>query len=210
MTGLRQLSVLANRYSAMRHGQSRANAAGLIVSRIETDRGGDYGLTELGRKQVVTAAQAAPLPAETVICSSDFARARETAQIVREQLGAAPVELAEALRERSFGTWDGTTAANYAHVWAADVNPPCPDAGVGGTGVESASAVLDRTAAFVLDLERRYRDRDILLVSHGDTLQILQAGFQRMDPAAHRRLPELGTAEIRRLTLGAPGPAGHG
>ena len=54
----------------------------------------------------------------------------------------------------------------------------------------------------VAELERRYAGRDILLVSHGDTLQILQAGFLRMDPAAHRRLPPLGVAEIRTLRLG--------
>ena len=40
---------LANRYHVMRHGQSKANEAGVIVSRIETDRGGDWGLSELGR-----------------------------------------------------------------------------------------------------------------------------------------------------------------
>jgi broad specificity phosphatase PhoE len=62
--------------------------------------------------------------------------------------------------------------------------------------------VLDRATALVADLERRYSGRDVLLVSHGDTLQILQAGFARMDPAAHRRLPHLGVAEIRPLRLG--------
>ena len=30
----------------MRHGQSKANLAGVIVSRIETDASGDYGLTD--------------------------------------------------------------------------------------------------------------------------------------------------------------------
>jgi broad specificity phosphatase PhoE len=32
--------------------------AGLIVSRIETGRGRDYGLTELGREQALEAARA--------------------------------------------------------------------------------------------------------------------------------------------------------
>ncbi len=68
--------------------------------------------------------------------------------------------------------------------------------------MEPTAAVLDRATGLVADLERRYVGRDILLVSHGDTLQILQAGFLRMDPAAHRRLPPLGIAEIRALRLG--------
>ena len=40
---------LANRYRVMRHGQSKANEAGVIVSKIENDRRGDYGLSDLGR-----------------------------------------------------------------------------------------------------------------------------------------------------------------
>jgi len=186
---------LANRFSAMRHGQSKANVGGIIVSRIESDRRGDYGLSELGRQQALAAARGCGLPADTIICSSDFARARQTAQIVRAQLGAAEVVIAEALRERCFGDWEGTATGNYARVWAADEANP----GHANGNVESAAAVLDRASAFVADLDRRYSGRDILLVSHGDTLQILQAGFLRMDPSAHRRLPALETAEIRRL-----------
>jgi broad specificity phosphatase PhoE len=203
---------LANRYRVMRHGESKANASGIIVSRIETDRGGDYGLSELGRRQAAAAARACGLPADTVICSSDFSRARQTAEIVRAQLGAPPVVAAPALRERCFGDLEGSATGNYARVWAADearagdaggVEPgtgggePVPD-----DGVEPAAAVLDRATALVAELERRYGGRDILLVSHGDTLQILQTGFLRMDPAAHRGLPPLAVAEIRALRLG--------
>jgi probable phosphoglycerate mutase len=225
---------LANRYRVMRHGESKANASGIIVGRIETDRGGDYGLSELGRRQAAAAARACGLPADTVICSSDFSRARQTAEIVRAQLGAPPVVAAPALRERCFGDLEGSATGNYARVWAAD-EARAGDAGGGepgtgggepgtgggepgtgggepGTGgggepvpddgVEPAAAVLDRATALVAELERRYGGRDILLVSHGDTLQILQAGFLRMDPAAHRRLPPLAVAEIRALRLG--------
>jgi broad specificity phosphatase PhoE len=196
---------LANRYRVMRHGQSKANEAGVIVSRIESDQRGDWGLSELGRRQALAAAEGSGLPAETVICSSDFSRARQTAEIVRAYLGAPAVIVTGALRERCFGDLDGTPATNYARVWAAD------EAGASSTdsGIEPAAAVLDRTAALIADLERRYAGRDILLVSHGDTLQILQAGFLRLDPARHRSVPHLETAEIRELRLaGEPPQAG--
>jgi glucosyl-3-phosphoglycerate phosphatase len=194
---------LANRYSVMRHGESKANVAGVIVSSIDRDRGGDFGLSELGREQSRVAARGSGLPADTVICSSDFSRARETAEIVRGCLGTPEVIVAPELRERYFGDWDGSGSANYARVWAADQT----GAGQPGTGddhgVESAAAVLDRATALVADLERRFSGRDILLVSHGDTLQILQAGFLRKDPSVHRGVPHLETAEIRRLGLGS-------
>jgi len=187
---------LANTFWVMRHGQSKANASGIIVSSIERDRRGDFGLTELGREQVLAAAGGCALPAGTVICSSDFARARQSAEIVRGRLGAAPTVIAPALRERYFGDFDGSPVSNYPRVWAAD------EAGAACGGVEPVAAVLDRMAGFVSELERSYRGRDILLVSHGDPLQILQAGLAGTDPSRHRDLPPLQTAEIRALLAG--------
>ena len=143
----------------------------------------------------VTDAGAGPPAAGALILSSDFARAAQTAQIVRAHLAAPEVVIAAALRERGFGDWEGTPAENYRIVWAAD------EAGRADDGVEPVHAVLDRVTALIADLERQHSGRDFLLVSHGDTLQILQAGFARMDPARHRHLPHLETAEIRRLHL---------
>lgn len=188
---------LRNRYTVMRHGQSKANLAGIIVSRIETDASGDYGLTDLGREQTTAAARACSLPDGTLVCSSDFARAAATAQVMAAQLRSPGVRLTPSLRERYFGHWDGTAVANYQKVWAADAAGPSSD------GVEPPAAVLDRVTALIAELEQEHDGRDILLVSHGDTLQILQAGFLRMDPARHRDLPPLATAEIRGLVLAA-------
>ena len=197
MNHLSGVDRLVNRFSIMRHGQSKANARGIIVSRIENDQRGDYGLSELGRQQALAAARGCSLPRNTVICSSDFSRARQTAEIARAHLGAPEVVIASALRERCFGDWEGSATGNYARVWAADETNPC----YAGGNVEPAAAVLDRSTAFIVDLERRYSGRDILLVSHGDTLQILQAGFLLMNPSQHRSLPKLKTAEIRQLRL---------
>jgi broad specificity phosphatase PhoE len=195
MNHLSGVDRLANRFSVMRHGQSKANVAGIIVSRIESDRRGDYGLSELGRQQALAAARSCGLPRETIICSSDFLRARQTAEVVRAHLDAVEVVIAEALRERCFGVWEGAATDSYARVWSADET----NSGHADGNVEPTAAVLDRTTAFIVDLERRYFDRDVLLVSHGDTLQILQAGFLRMDPSRHRSLPHLEIGEIRRL-----------
>lgn len=186
---------LPNIYHVMRHGQSKANEQGVIVSHVATDRGGDYGLTERGRQQARDAASRCGLGSRTLIYTSDFTRARQTAQIVRAHLAAPPVTLAPALRERCFGDWEGTTIANYATVWAADSLDP----GHCDHGVEPVTAVLARAVALVARLDSEHAGRDILLVSHGDTLQILQAGLAGVDPARHRGLPHLSTAEIRRL-----------
>ncbi len=197
MNHLEAVERLSNRYFVMRHGQSKANLAGIIVSRVQTDACGDYGLSEVGREQVLSAARRRELPAGTLVCSSDFARAAQTARIMAQYLGSPQVVFAGALRERCFGIWEGTPTGNYQQVWTAD------EAGTGGNGIEPPHAVLDRATAFIVGLEQQYADLDILLVSHGDTLQILQAGFGRTDPSMHRHLPHLETAEIRRMRLEA-------
>ena len=99
--------------------------------------------------------------------------ARQTAEIVRAHVGAPEVVIAEALRERCFGQWEGSATGNYVRVWAADETDPVHADG----NVEPAAAVLDRATALIAQLERQHCGRDFLLVSHGDILQILQAGF---------------------------------
>jgi glucosyl-3-phosphoglycerate phosphatase len=202
MNHLSGVDRLANRFAIMRHGQSKANVRGIIVGWIENDRRGAYGLSELGSQQTLAAVRSCGLPRDTVICASDFSRASQTAEIVRAHLGAPEVVISQALRERCFGDWEGTTTGNYAQVWAADATNSARADG----NVEPADAVLDRATAFVVDLERRYSGRDILLVSHGDILQILQAGSLRMSPSRHRSLPPLALAEIRQLRLAALEP----
>jgi probable phosphoglycerate mutase len=185
----------------MRHGQSLANVRGIIVSDPARGRSAEFGLSERGREQAIAATAGSELDGDTVIWSSDFSRAEQTARLVAERLGAADALVSKALRERWFGDFDGTPVANYAAVWAADAGDP----GQTGHGVEAANAVLGRATALVARLDGEYRDRDILLVSHGDTLQILQAGFLRLSAARHREVAHLDTASIRRLRLAEPG-----
>ena len=41
----------------------------------------------------------------------------------------------------------------------------------------------------------------VLLVAHGDVLQIAQTAFARADPTQHRDLPHLETAAVRELVV---------
>jgi probable phosphoglycerate mutase len=186
------LTRLRNRYFLMRHGQSKANAARLIVSSLATDASGDYGLTELGRQQALASARRSGLPRDTVICSSPFARARQTAEIVREHLRVPKIAVDDALAERFFGDFDQTSTANYDTIWADDQAEHNA-----AHGVEPVSAVFGRIAAFVAALDREHDGDTILLVSHGDALQILLTGFLGLSPEDHRRVAHLETAEIR-------------
>ena len=183
-----------NRYFALRHGESEANRDGAIRSDPSTACDA-YGLTEVGRGQVRASVSASELGPDALIYSSDFRRARETAEIARALLGALPVTLNERLRERFFGAFEGTSNANYQTVWDRDREDP----GQTEDGVESVMSVLGRTSSLVAELELEHVGKTIVFVAHGDPLQIMQTGFLSVNPAEHRGLPPLTTAELREL-----------
>jgi broad specificity phosphatase PhoE len=198
MNQLLGIERLNNRYFAMRHGHSLANQQGVIVSHPENGRD-NYGLSELGRNQVRASLQQNNLlDANSVVVTSDFKRARESAGIAFEVL-ACSVSICEEsrLRERNFGELELATDDRYGEVWQQDeINPDSRF-----RGVESVNQVMARVTAVVADYENRYSAATILVVSHGDALQILQTAFARRDASSHRQLEHLNTAEIRQLSI---------
>lgn len=192
---------LKNTYFAMRHGKSEANERGLIVSNPE--RGARaFGLCEKGRVQVQDSVGRLRGDAFSALCvmSSDFLRARQTAELVHAGLGLRePIVSSALLRERFFGAFDGGADTFYDTVWAQDaLNPSHTD-----NGVESALNVVARGVGAVQEAERRWAGRQVLLVAHGDVLQLLQSAFEGRSAADHRSLVPLGVAEIRPLQGGA-------
>lgn len=191
------LSNLKNTYFGLRHGESEANVAGLIVAgeqaRVE------YGLTEKGKKQVADAVTQAKeqglLNNQTIILTSPLKRAYETAVEAANALGV-PVEnilTEERLRERSFGTFEGQSHDAYKEIiWPADILQKEHE-----HGVESTQDVRVRLLELVEELESKYEGENILFVSHGDTLQILETWFENLPSSHHRSLPHLQNAEIR-------------
>lgn len=202
MNYLREADQLRNTYYILRHGKSLANEARLIVSNPEDGIAG-YGLSDEGRRQITGVIERAVgegiFDRSTLIVSSDFARARESAVIARALVGTGEITLDSRLRERYFGDWDGQDDSNYGRVWAKDAADGEQKYG----GVESTYEVLDRTTSLMSDLEAKYEGRTILLVSHGDALQILQTAFEGIEPGKHRQVPNLETAGLRRLEFRA-------
>ncbi|KAJ8598800.1 hypothetical protein CTAYLR_008657 [Chrysophaeum taylorii] len=189
---------MPNRFYALRHGFSVANDLGIICSRWEHGRLAEYGLHAVGRSQAVEAAkEIARVTSRAVVFASDFARARETAEIVRAGLGLGEVYLQPLLRERDFGDFELTASENYEKVWEQDA----VDASHTRFGVESAEAVLKRALLAVEIADKAFEDADVILVSHGDTLQIAQTAWSPWPVGQHRRLPHLDTCELRRLDM---------
>lgn len=193
---------LKNRYFALRHGESVPNVLEIVLSHPEHGTNEKFTLTKNGEKQVIDSAEKAKsddlLDDKTIIYSSPFSRTKKTAEIVKEILGVKEeIHFDKRLRERWFGDFERTHSSNYRKVWDVDAGNPNHK----NFNVESTQEVQDRTISLINDLEKKYTNKKILLVSHGDALQILQTGFLDKSPSQHRNSNHLNTAEIRELKI---------
>lgn len=180
---------------ALRHGESRANQDGVIVSKPGSLAFTWATLTDLGRQQVDKTASQCPLPPGTLLVTSDFARAHETADIAAGIWGTQPPRIDIRLRERDFGSLEGGSSVLYETVWRSDKVGDCLPA-----DVETPQEVADRTRALVEDLLSEKGWSDLVLVAHGDVLQIAETWMNDLPPSAHRDLPHLQNAELRLLS----------
>ena len=136
----------------VRHGQSEANARGLMCGRA------DPPLTETGRRQA--RALAAGLPRPTRLVTSPLVRARETAALLGAEV---PVEVDTRWTEMDYGELDGQPmTALDGDAWQAWRSDP-EHVPAGG---ESLVAVRDRVAAACVDLAAEAAEGEVVVVSH--------------------------------------------
>ena len=186
----------------LRHGRSLANEKGLIVSHPShaTDA---YGLTPVGREQVaLSVAQAGAegsLPPPVVIVSSPLLRARESAEVAAELLGAR-MSVDARLTERDFGELELGTDGLYGQVWEADSADPTHRR----WGVESVADVLRRAGAVVEGLSREEPGATVVLCTHGDVASALLCASKRASLGLHRQVGALETGSLRRVPVVEP------
>ncbi|WGI25280.1 histidine phosphatase family protein [Halomonas alkaliantarctica] len=182
-----------NRYLLMRHGHSQANQQGVIVSSPE--RGiENFGLSEYGEQQLSQLVADWQWPVPTRVVHSDFLRTTQTAARVAARFGLVP-SVDKRLRERNFGELEGQGDDHYPSVWALDAE----DAEHRHHQVEALSAVAQRMQAVIADWEQQVSGDTILLVSHGDPLQILLTALAKKPLTQHREQPPLLPASITQV-----------
>lgn len=182
-----------NRYLLMRHGHSQANQQGVIVSSPE--RGVEnFGLSEHGEQQLAQVVATWQWPTPTRVVHSDFLRTRQTAARVAAAFGLMP-SVDTRLRERHFGELEGQGDDRYPGVWALDAE----DAEHRRYQVEAVSAVASRMQAVIKEWERQVSGETIMLVSHGDPLQILLTALANKPLTQHREQQALLPASITQV-----------
>ncbi|PIN25752.1 Phosphoglycerate mutase [Handroanthus impetiginosus] len=176
-------SFLKNRYWILRHGKSIPNQRGLIVSSLQNGILEEYQLASDGVHQARLAGESflKELKQEGIglenvrICYSPFSRTSHTARVVASVLNipfeGPQCKAIEDIRERFFGlSYELKSHDKYPEIWALDDQDPFmpPEGG------ESVADVVTRLARALALMESEFQECAVLVVSHGDPLQILQ------------------------------------
>jgi broad specificity phosphatase PhoE len=175
----------------VRHGQTDANAKGLLLGRLDVD------LDDVGRAQAAALAEVLPTP--DLVISSPLARTRQTAEAF-----GVDVEVSEDWIELDYGDWDGRPAGDVpAEAWRAwradpDFAPP---------GGESLARLTARVHDALDDLVERLDGRRAVVVTHVSPVKAAVAWALDQGPELAWRT-YVAPASITRIGVGrdADGP----
>jgi isoleucyl-tRNA synthetase len=166
-----------NRYIVMRHGEALTNAQNTAATVLGSafDK-----LTDLGKTQALATAKELEGENITMVITSPFSRTRETADIVADHLGIAPDDrvVDDRLHEMQAGVKEGSSIYEWDLTFTGegwyDAKPE---------GGESHADVRRRMTEFIFDIDARYRDKTILIVTHECPAQMLSAAAARATAA---------------------------
>jgi probable phosphoglycerate mutase len=162
---------LANTFYIVRHGQTNWNILG------KTQGHGNSDLTPKGENQALELSKAIKEYPIDYIYSSDLGRAVQTAEIIGSTIGVDIIQT-PSLREMGFGDWEGLLIEeikkDHAKTYETWRNQPHLANIPNG---ETLHIIKDRVDAFIKELNEKYDNKHILLVSHSVTVRVMLLSF---------------------------------
>jgi isoleucyl-tRNA synthetase len=151
----------------IRHGESEKNVKHVFDNTLNT-----YPLTNKGQEQAEHAVEKLKDSNIEIIISSEVLRCKETAQAIAKGLNLE-VEFDSRLNEVDPGDLQNKLdndemATEALDNWKKDHNYSMPNG-------ESVCQIRDRMYQVYKDVIKKYKGKNILLVSHGDNIRILSA-----------------------------------
>jgi len=180
-----------NNYFVLRHGEATYNVRRVVTSKISEASDEPSILTDIGKKQARDAAEKLAKESIDYIYSSPYKRAMHTASIVAEKLGLSVIR-DDRLREVDVGALDGITYGEYQeHFRGIDRLTHAVEGG------ESLIDLRNRMKEFIDDMEEKYSHKNILVVSHGDPIWMLESTFRGAEGKDILKIPYLKTGEFK-------------
>lgn len=150
----------------VRHGESQWNARRRIQGQLESD------LSPMGRMQARALRGYLPVSSFAAVYSSDLIRAADTA-LLATGLPREQVILTEALREISFGDWEGLSPEQVRDRWPAewDAFRRDPINRRPATG-ETIDALSARVGGLIEHCHRSHSGQNVVFFSHGGPVRM--------------------------------------
>lgn len=161
---------MKNKYILLRHGETKyqAEKSDIIYPK---DENLILPITENGKKKIKKVAKELnSLKIDLVYCS-DFFRTRQTAGIVAKEL-RMEIKFDKRLRDTDFGIFAGKTGEEYQSFFSEKKERFFKRTPNG----ENWNDVRRRATKVILEIEEKYNNKTILIISHGDPIWLM-AGY---------------------------------
>ncbi len=159
----------------VRHGEAENNVNHVGNSLPEKRK---MHLTDNGVNQVRETATFLSAQGVDAILASPLVRTRETAGIISEQIGA-PVLIDDRLHETGLGIYNDGPIEKFFSKYPDVKMRISPDP---LDGAESIIETRGRVESFLQDVKQVYRDKKVVVVSHGDVLDQMYGILKRQSP----------------------------
>lgn len=194
---------MKNTYYLLRHGESLKNIRSFQSSWPEKKR---VPLTEKGVAEAKRAAKEIKKNKIDLIFSSDLLRTRQTAEIVARELGMG-FKTDKRLREVGLGVFNGMALKDYASFWRKEKKQTPYQYykrryEIRAPKGENYKDIEKRLGSFVREMEKKYKGKSILIVSHSRPLTLLEKIMRKytfkkfVDIVMSKR--EIKTGELRK------------
>lgn len=179
-----------NNYLLLRHVEAD-NVERIVSSwpEIEIAR-----LTKEGKKDLKKLVQKIKKEKIDLIFSSDIYRTKVTAEAIAKEYGLK-VNYDSRLRETDYGIFNGKPVKEYQNFFENEMQKfeKAPKDG------ETLKEVKERTFNFAKELEKKYKNKNILIVTHADPLWVLEGAMKGMDEVEILKIPYPQPGECRKI-----------
>lgn len=186
---------LNNKYYVMRHGRALSNKKDIVICWPERGR---FPLTSEGREQVRESREQLVDKKIDLIFASDLLRTKQTAELVGQRLKIKP-KYDKRLREYNMGVLNGKPTHELVDYFKDQLErfKKKPKNG------ETYADIIKRLSAFLKEIDKKYKDKNILIVTHQVPAIMLIAIADNLSRRKtfekFLKLDKIKTAEIRKL-----------
>lgn len=151
----------------VRHGETMTNKSGIYAGITDPD------LNETGKQQALDFADKLNSSDYDLIIHSPLKRSKQTAEIIAQKTGVVLLEEPLTI-ERNLGVLEGLTWEQFSQKYPELLQDNSEQLQANLPGGESIGEVEARVGKFIEKIKTEYKDKKILVVTHGGVIRILK------------------------------------